>query len=67
MFLSKGEYMGAFKEIYSEQFDEAYFQDLDINLDGLVVELEDLDRQLEFIDLECAQVLKQAELLLPQF
>ncbi|NUN07135.1 MAG: hypothetical protein HUU57_15425 [Bdellovibrio sp.] len=59
--------MGAFKEIYSEQFDEAYFQDLDINLDGLVVELEDLDRQLEFIDLECAQVLKQAELLLPQF
>lgn len=59
--------MGAFKEIYSEQFDETYFQDLDVNLEGLVVELEDLDRQLEFIDLECAQVIKQAELLLPQF
>lgn len=59
--------MGAFKEIYNEQFDEAYFQNLDINLDGLVVELEDLDRQLEFIDLECAQIIKQAELLLPHF
>ena len=58
--------MGAFKEIYSEQFDETYFQDLDVNLEGLVVELEDFDRQLEFIDLECAQVIKQAELLLPQ-
>ncbi len=59
--------MGAFKEIYNEQFDEAYFQNLDINLDGLVVELEDLDRQLEFIDLECTQIIKQAELLLPHF
>ncbi|HEY1080202.1 MAG TPA: hypothetical protein VGE46_08890 [Bdellovibrio sp.] len=59
--------MGAFKELYNEQFDETYFQNLDINLDGLVVELEDLDRQLEFIDLECTQIIKQAELLLPHF
>ncbi|WP_413942714.1 hypothetical protein [Bdellovibrio sp. HCB-162] len=59
--------MGAFKEIYTETYGEAYFNELDVDLEVLDVELGYVDEQLELIDFECAKTESEVNPLLQNF